>query len=147
MKAVTILNQIPATKEGIEIFVSAIIANMMEGETEPLSIRMRVDALERIMKGIKADDTFKTAVLDHADNYPEKSFDFEGVKVTKSESVQYDYSENHHWNMLKQIEQQAADDRKAHEGVLKALKDATEINGELSYPPAKRSQTIVKITF
>ena len=73
MKALSILNQIPANKEGIELFVQAIVNNMMEGEIEPLSIRMRVDSVERIMKGIKADDSFKTAVLDHADNFPEKS--------------------------------------------------------------------------
>ena len=147
MKALAILNQVPASKEGIELFVKAIVHNMMEGEIEPLSIRMRVDAVERIMKGIKADDSFQDAVLDHADNFTEKSFDFDGVKFTKTESAQYDYSEDQEWNELKAIEEHAIMQRKAREVVLKSLKEATEINGVTCYPPSKRSKSIVKVTF
>ncbi len=93
-RSVKILNEIPANKVGIQLFAEAVVQNVMDGETDPLDVRLRVDAIEKIIKAIKDNPDFKTAVLDQADMWPEKSFEKDGVKFTKAESTRYDYSDD-----------------------------------------------------
>ena len=146
MKALQIINSVPASRSEINQFVDSILSIVMEGEVDPLSVHRRINALERIIKGIKDNADYKFAINDQADKYSEKTFDFEGAEFTKASSARYDYSDNEYWHKLKEVELKAIDDRKDHEKILSALKEPTEINGELSYPPSKKSTSYVKIT-
>ena len=146
-RAMTIISDIPSNKEGIKIFAGAIVTAVMDGETDPLEIRAKIDAIEKIIKTVKDDIAFKDAVLDRADLEPDKSFDFQGVTFTKAESAKYDYSEDEVWAALKEQETERADARKGEEAVLRALKGPTEINGVLRHPPFIKSSSYIGVTF
>lgn len=147
MRALSIINEIPANKAGIKLFADAIVTAVMDGNADPLDVRIRIDSIEKIIKAVKDDVSYKDATLDQADLWPEKTFEKDGVKFTKAESAKYDYSDDPTWLLLKEREGQAAQDRKDLEAVLKALKEPTEINGVMSYPPSKKATTYVKLTF
>ena len=146
-RAIQIISEIPSNKAGIKLFADAIVSAIMDGNAEPLEIRARIDAIEKIIKEVKADIAFRDAVLDQADLYPEKSFEVNGIKFTKAESVRYDYSDDPVWLDWKAAEAGAAKERKAREELLKALKESTHIDGVLCNPPAKNSSTGVRVTF
>lgn len=146
-RAISIISDIPSNKEGIKIFADAIVSGVMSGEAEPLDVRAKIDAIEKIIKAVKDDIAFKDAVLDQADLYPEKSFEFNHVKFTKAESSKFDYSDDEIWADAKGRETEAAEERKAEEATLKTLKGPTEINGVMRHPPFKKSTTYVRVTF
>jgi len=146
-RSLSIISEIPANKAGIQLFADAVVSGIMDGEVSPLEVRSRIDAIEKIIKAIKDNEQFRDVVLDEADLHPDKTFEVNGIKFTKAEAARYDYSSDKEWNTLKTIEAEAAKARKDREGVLKALKEPTEINGVMCDPPAKKSTTTVRVTF
>lgn len=146
-RAMTIISDIPANKAGIKIFADAIVTAVMDGDTDPLEVRIKIDAIEKIIKSVKDDIAFRDAVMDRSDMEPDKTFEFNGVKITKAESARYDYSDDPYWNELKDQEGEIAAYRKEREEILKSLKAPTEINGVLCNPPAKQSTSYVRVTF
>jgi len=146
-RAISIISDIPSNKEGIKIFAEAIVVGVLSGEADPLDVRAKIDAIEKIIKAVKDDQSFKDAVLDHADLYPEKSFAHNLVKFTKAESARYDYSGDEIWADCKARETEAANERKSEEKILQALSKPSEINGVMRHPPVKKSTTYVRVTF
>lgn len=146
-RAIKIINEIPSNKAGIKLFADAVIMGVMNGEADPLEVRARIDAIERIIKSIKEDQSFQDAVLDHADQWGEKSFEYNGLKFTKAESAKYDYSDDEIWEEIRNEELSVSQRRKSEETLLKSLQEPTEVNGVLRHPPVKRSSNYVRITF
>jgi len=146
-RSLKIISEIPANKAGIELFANALVDGLMSGDVDPLEIRAKIDAIERIIKAVKDNEQFRDVVLDAADMHPDKSFEVNGIKFTKAESARYDYKNDPTWIELKLKENQAAGKRKEHESVLKALKKTTEIDGVKCNPPVKVSTTTVRVTF
>lgn len=146
-KAVAIINEIPANKAGIKIFADALVDASINGEIDPLDMRKRLDAIEKVIKEVKANKDFRDMILDAAALWPEKTFEHEGVKFTKAESAKYDYSADPVWNRLNSDVQRFTSSRKDEEQILAALKEPTEINGEMRFPPLKNSTSYVKVTF
>ena len=77
------------------------------GIRTPLEILVKIDAIEKIIKAVKSDPQFNGATIDEAELMPEKTFDFEGVRITRAESSRYDYSEDKQWRELKAKEVEA----------------------------------------
>lgn len=146
-RSLSIISEIPANKAGIELFANALVDGLMTGDVDPLEIRARIDAIEKIIKAVKADERFRDVVLDAADLHNEKSFEVNGIKFTKADTARYDYSDDKIWNDYKKDEAAAATGRKAREAILKALKEPTEIDGVMCNPPVKTSSTSVRVTF
>ena len=146
-RAVKIINEIPSNKAGMKLFADALVNAVMNGYADPLEVRSRIDAIEKIIKAVKDDLSFKDAVLDQADLWPEKSFEHNGVKFTKAESARYDYSDDIVWNELKTLESEFAGKRKEREGILKALTEPTKIGDVDCNPPGKQSSTHVRVNF
>jgi TRAP-type uncharacterized transport system substrate-binding protein len=146
-RSLSIISEIPANKAGIELFANALVDGLMSGDVDPLEIRAKIDAIEKIIKAVKANEQFRDVVLDAADLHNEKSFEVNGIKFTKAESARYDYSSDKVWNQLKAAETNAANERKVRESILSALKEPTEINGVMCNPPVKISSTTVRVTF
>jgi len=146
-RSLSIISEIPANKAGIELFANALVDGLMSGDVDPLEIRAKIDAIEKIIKAVKDNEQFRDVVLDAADMHPEKSFEMNGIKFTKAESARYDYGDDAEWKELKRLESMASNDRKARESVLKALKEPTEVNGVMCNPPVKTSTTSVRVTF
>lgn len=146
-RAIKIVSEIPSNKAGITLFANALVEGLMTGEVDPLEVRAKVDAIEKIIKAVKADQRFVDVVLDRADMEPEKTFEFNGITFTKAESAKYDYSGDEIWASLKEQEAELAELRKSEETTLRTLKAPTEINGVLRHPPVKKSTTYVRVTF
>lgn len=146
-RSLSIIAEIPANKAGIKLFADAVVDGIMSGEVNPLEVRARIDAIEKIIKAVKENEQFRDVVLDEADMFPEKSFEVNGIKFTKAESARYDYSADKKWLEYKTIEGEAAKARKDREGVLKAIKEPTTIDGVECFPPVKKSTTTVRVTF
>ena len=146
-RSLSIISEIPANKAGIELFANALVDGLMTGDVDPLEIRAKIDAIEKIIKAVKDNEQFRDVVLDAADMHPDKSFEVNGIKFTKAESTRYDYSGDIVWRGWKEDEVHAAGQRKEREAVLKALKEPTEVNGVMCNPPTKKSTTGVRVTF
>ena len=146
-RAISIISDIPSNKAGIKIFADAIIDGALSGDVDPLEVRVKIDAIEKIIKSVKDADQFKEAVNDRAGLEPDKTFEFQGVKFTKAESAKYNYSKDEIWADAKERETMAATERKDEEKILQALKQPTEINGVLRTPPSKMATSYVRVTF
>lgn len=142
------LFELPASKAGITAFAKAVTTELMDsGDWNPLEIAVRVNAIEKIMKAIKADATFMDACFDEADLQPSKQFVYEGVTVTKTSSATLNYTADKTWLKLKAGETKAADERKRREAVLKTLKGKTNVEGKICYPPTKLSKDVLSFKF
>jgi hypothetical protein len=62
-RSLRIISEIPANKAGIKLFADAVVDGVMSGEADPLDVRAKIDAIEKIIKAIKDDVAFKDAVL------------------------------------------------------------------------------------
>ena len=148
MKEIKLLTQLPTTKAEIKAFADNVVTSLMDdGFYEPLEIAIRIEAVKKIMDAIKTDQRFKDACLDHADNFPEKTFSFSGIDVTKAASTKYDYSDDEEWQRLKLLESNTIESRKDRETVLKAIKDESVIDGVKCYPPVKISSDHLRFRF
>jgi hypothetical protein len=146
-RAISIISDIPSNKAGIKLFADAIISAVFNGDTDPLEVRAKMDAIEKIVKTVKDDERFRDVLQDRAEMEPDKTFEFNGVKFTKAEATRFDYSGDEVWGDLKEKEKEAAEDRKEAEELLKSLRKPTEIDGVLRIPPVKNSTSHVRVTF
>lgn len=151
--AMGVVRQFPSTQTQIDVFSDNIIASVKNGESSPLETLVLLKALEkatdRILKEIKEN------VVTAAEKYPERSFEFAGAQLEKSEvGVKYDYSvcgdtiyEQRQSNL--DAAKTLLDERTAF---LRALKQPITIVDESSgevitiRPPEKKSTTSVKVT-
>jgi hypothetical protein len=145
-KAIKVINEIPATKAGVKLFAASIVEGVLSGNVNPLSVRAKIDAIEKVIKTVKDDAQFRDVVLGEADNYGEKTFEFDGFKFTIADAARYDYSRDEVWQTLKEAENNAANDRKEREKILQAIKEPTLIDDVISYPAVKISSTTVRVT-
>lgn len=146
-RAIKIINEIPSNKAGIKLFAEALVQGVLDGNAEPLEMRAKMDAIEKIIKEVKDSISFKDCVLDECDKYPEKTFEHNGVKFTKAESAKYDYSDDPMWTEAKFREEEHANARRGIEKMLRTLEKPTKIEGVLRYPPSKKATTYVRLTF
>lgn len=144
---------LPTTQTQIDLFSDSVIESVRQGETNPLEVLVILKAFEkaadRILKEVR--DNF----VNEADKYPEKSFEFNGVKMEKAEvGTKYNYSicGDPIYNQRFQIKEEADKQVKEREEFLKALKEpmtfVDESTGEVVkiIPPSKTSTTSVKVT-
>lgn len=147
MRAIKVIEEIPSNKAGIEIFANAIVQGILSGEIEPLEVAVKVDAIDKIIKAVKSNVQYRDVILDNADMYDGKTFEFSGVKITKADSVKYDYSVDAVWRGLKADEDAVAEKRKAREKLLQTLSEVTQVNGVEAVPPVKSSTSHLRFTF
>jgi hypothetical protein len=146
-RSLKIISDIPSNKVGIQLFADAVVDGLMSGEVDPLDVRAKIDAIEKIIKAIKANEQFADVVLDAADMEPDKTFEHNGVKFTKANAVRFDYSVDPTWKKLKAAETECSNARKDWEATLKTLKEPTLIEDVEAMPPIKSSSTTVRVTF
>ncbi len=137
----------PSRKGEIKQFSEAIIASVMDGDSDPLDMAMKLNAIEKIIKEVKENVDFRAAVLDHADMWTEKTFGHKGAEFTKTQSAKYDYTHDPVWNKINTEKTEVSTRMKARETTLKSLREPADIDGVQCFPPSKESTSIVKITF
>jgi hypothetical protein len=152
----SILALFETNKDQRQDFALRVIDALQAGQVDPLKIHLQVKCMEDIIKLLNSNTIYKKSVLEAAEKFSEKSFQFNNAKVEiKETGVKYDYSQcaDPVHSMLEQKLDSAANDLKQRETFLKTVPEkgivlTDEQTGETFpvYPPAKSSTTNVVVT-
>lgn len=151
--AMGVLELFSTSRTGIDVFSDQVIQAVQAGEVNPLKIRIWVKTMEEIIDRIKKETNEHQ--LKEAEKYPEKSFEYAGAKIEKSElGTKYDYTvcNDPVYTQLQKIVEEANRQVKERETFLKSLKEplvtVDEGSGEVAriLPPLKKSTTGLKVS-
>lgn len=134
-----------------ELATNAIRA-IVEGEVDPLVAYMNVSKVELAIKTFKADERVRDITLRELGKYGKKQ-SFGDCTLEEAEAgVRYDYSmcDDSRLEELYRLRQSLDEEIKQRETFLKSVPlsgVALPDTGEVVYPPAKSSKTIIRTTF
>jgi hypothetical protein len=120
---------LPATKSEREMFVQMCVDEITSGVRDPLEFEIMLKNLEETISAIRKRPEVKDLCLDFADRFPEKTFAYKGVTITKSQKTTYDYSQCGHAKYNDLIAQKAklSEEIKEIETFLKAIKPGMQV--------------------
>lgn len=131
MEALTVINQMPATKSEIKSFAARVTESVTDGNVNALDLMIKLSAAQLAIKEII--DNIKSIATDEAMKYG-KTFDHGNASVTvKQVGVKMDYSKCNDvvWATHYSEEKNAAEQRKDREQLLKTIKgQMTVVNEE-----------------
>ena len=154
MSETSVLNIVGLSKVAIKQASEAIILQINEGELNPLDVKLKLKALEALIKEMS--EILDPMARKEAETYGQKSFEKYGAKIELAETgTSYDYDNCNDEKYLRLLEKEsdAIRERKSYEDKLKSMKQCvTKINkstGEIITinPPVKKSTSSVKISF
>lgn len=168
LSTTSILSLFETNKEQRQDFISRVVQSVESGEVDPLRIHLQLKCVEKIIEGITSTDEkknkdaaplakrFKLAVLEAAEKYGAKEFEFMNAKVKIGETgTKYDYSQCNDPELAEWTAQQTllAEKIKARQELLQKtpLKGMSILNEETGetytvFPPSKSSSTNVIVT-
>lgn len=143
-----LLQKTTSVRDMADCAISAVV----NGEVDPITIYINISRMENAIKAFKENDQVRDITLRELSKYG-KSHPFGDCRLEEAESgVKYDYSmcgDSKLQNMYAMMEALKAD-IKERESTLKALPVsgmADPDTGEVLFPPARSSKTILKVTF
>jgi len=151
--AISTTRLLPSTQTEIDIFSDQLIESVKSGHVYGLELLKIFRSLEKVQDRVLKE--IKQNILAEAEAYPERSFDFQGVKMEKAETgVSYDYSVcgdpvHDQRESIMNAAKSLLDERKEF---LKALKEPVTIVDEGSgevvtiRPPSKKSTSSIKVS-
>jgi len=151
--AISTLTYFNTSKEGINRFVDKVVSEVEGGLINPLDLVIYLRSIQKSIDGIN--DKVKQMIIDEADKYPQKSFEYKGAMISKEElGTKYDYEncEDMIWGKLDSEIKGLTEKKKERETFLKTIKDPigytdTETGETWKVnPPIKRSTSGVKVT-
>lgn len=150
----TTLSILPSSKEEIKTFSNLLLAELDNGNAQPLAVLKTFKAFEKVFETIKSDLTKKC--LSEADKYPKGKFSSCGIEFEIMEAgTKYDYAScnDFEYNMIKEQIDRLTVGLKAREAFLKALSNSMDLTDESTgeihrvHPPVKSSTTTLKTIF
>lgn len=150
----SILSLFDTNKEQRETFVAQVIAQLETGNVDALKIHYQVKCMEKIIEAINSDKQYKSYVLDAAEKYGQKEFEFGFSKIKIGEvGSKYDYSQCNDPEVA-ELEKQVkefSDKLKARQKFLQTVPAEgidVRVGDEMVtvYPPSKSSTTSVIVT-
>ena len=147
MEALSLLNNTPITKAGVEDIVNSAVEDILSDKQDPLIIAIKLKAMEDIVKAIRANQDVKDFTLDTAEKNGSKSFDLGGARITIAETNKYDYSVDAYWRKLVDEIELKTKHRKNREKLLQDLDSpvADPETGELITPATKTTDKQLRI--
>lgn len=140
-----------------ETAAPAILANnaiqaVIEGEIDPITAHINISKMENAIKAFKADDRVRDITLRELSKYGKKQSFGDCTLEEVEAGVKYDYAQCRDSTLdeLYRMRQALDQDIKEREAFLKSVPlsgVAIPETGEVVYPPAKSSKTIIKTTF
>ena len=116
MTTSSLVKLFPETKEQQDSFVERLVGQVLGGHADPLEVEVLMCRMEQVIKKYRADKRVQDAVLNEAEKYGQKTFNFRNAKVTiKETGVKYDYSASCDWQQAKAEADKAAETLKAIE--------------------------------
>ena len=150
--AITQFTYLPATKAERETFVQMCVDEITSGTRNPLQLEIMLKNMEDTIAAIRKRQEVKDLVLQEAEKYSEKTFQFLGAKVTKTERSKYFFNECGDSVYQELIEKKTGLDEKVKERgtFLKSIRPGMEIpdiqTGEILRPPTQAVTTSLTIT-
>jgi hypothetical protein len=150
--AVSILRKLPEDKKQADHFVRLIREGIENGETDPLLAYKNIAMLEHVFKKLKSDLIIKDVVLEEAEKFNQKTFEYQGAKYTIKEAgvtYRFNHCNDTEWERLDEQIKSLTEKRKERETFLKTIKPEMEVyneEGVMIQTPIKQSSTIVAIT-
>lgn len=132
--------------------VSAAVAQIKDGDIDPIVAYCNISRMEKAIKQIKGDKDVRDITLRELSKYGKRQA-FGDVVLEEVESgIVYDYSGcgDSRLNDMYATRKALDADIKARENMLRALPAsgmADPETGEILYPPVRTSKTIIKTTF
>lgn len=153
--ATGVLRLNPSTNSQIQSFKKQIVESVEEGLSNPLDILVRCRAIEKAVGEIIP--AIQQKVLSEAEKYPEKTFDFLGNSLEKTEAgvkYRYELSGDPIWMQLDADVMTATERRKDREAFLRTIKSGDIVKAvdpstgeEVTLKPVPRTSTsIVKVS-
>lgn len=134
------------------VLASNAIQAVVDGEIDPITAHINVSKMERAIKTFKEDERVRDITLRELGKYGKKHA-FGDCTLEEAEAgTRYDYSicGDSRLEELYKMRQSLDDEIKQRETFLKSVPlsgVALPDTGEVVYPPAKTSKTIIKTTF
>lgn len=153
--AISTLNYLPANKEQVQSFVNKIENELLSGNFNPIEVALQTKQLEDLIKNIKASKIIKELIDDETSKFTEKTFDFKGFKITKSQRTTYNYvsCNDEEWLNLNTEIETLKEKIKQREKFLQSLSKnyagniASADTGEVINPPETSTITFLKIEY
>lgn len=152
---IQIIELFDTTKAQRESFVNKLMGEIYAGTVDPLKVHLQLKCTEQILKSINDKPEYKEAVLDSANKYNLKSFQFQSAKVEiKEVGVKYDWSKCEDPRLIELMGQEQAikEAIKLRQSFLQGAPEegvliTDEETGETCkvYPPVKSSTTSVVV--
>lgn len=150
MNAISLINQMPATKTEISNFAQIVASEIDSGMYNALEVDIRLKGIEETIKAVRGHNLVKECVSDELGKYKEKTIEINGVKISKRESPRFDFvgCDDEQWESLKKQEAEVKAKIKERENFLKALKEpvADVDTGNIINPPVIKVVESVTIT-
>lgn len=149
--AIAQFTYLPATKQERETFVQMCVEEIQQGTRDPLEFEIMLKNLEETISAIRKRPEVKDLCLEFADRFPEKTFAYKGVTITKSSKSTYDYSQCGHSRYNDLISQKAkvSEEIKEIETFLKAIKPGMTVpdqdTGEILTGPVSSTTSFLMI--
>lgn len=127
--AISQFTYLPQTKSERELFVNMCMDEVLSGNRNPLELEVMLKNMEETINAIRKHPTFVECVMREVEKYPEKTFTFKGVKITKTVRRTYDFSVcgDSEYEELVQTQAVIKEKIKAREEFLKTLKPEFQI--------------------
>jgi hypothetical protein len=128
------------------------IQAVLEGEVDPITAHINVSKMELAIKTFKNDERVRDLTIRELWKYGKKGVFGDCTMEEAEAGVKYDYSEcgDSRLEELYRMRQALDSDIKEREAFLKSIPPsgvADVETGEVVYPPAKTSKTIIRTTF
>ena len=154
LSTTSILALFETNKEQRQSFTLALIDEIEQGNVDPLKVHLQVKCMEDIIKLLNSNTVYKKSVLDAAEKYGEKSFQYQNSKVEiKETGVKYDFSQcgDPVYRNLEEANEVTSSLMKQRADFLKTVPAAgmeLKIEDEVItvYPPSKSSTTSIAVT-
>lgn len=95
-KAISQFSQLPQTKSERALFVEIVVNEIMSGDVDPLKVEIYLKNIEETITQIRKNEKVKELLLSESEKYGQKTFDYEGNKITVSQRTSYNFTECNH---------------------------------------------------
>ena len=122
-RAISTLTQLPTTQSQIYEYVCQLKSDIISGWISAEESALILKSFEYVVKKLKDDKDVKEYLYTELEKYTEKTIDYKGCQITKSERTTYDYSSDEEYSELKEQEKDLKAYIKAREQILKRNRD------------------------
>ena len=112
METLQKIQSLPASKDGIQLFVDTTIDRIIAGDLDPLQLAPSLKAMEEIVKGIRENKDVKNVMMGMIEEMGEKKVQYGNATISIVETGRLDYSGDPVWDGIKKEEERCATIRK-----------------------------------